>query len=56
MRAPSHVLLAMGCSAEEATSSIRFSLSRDTRAEELARALEIVSRSLADLRALAGPY
>jgi cysteine desulfurase len=55
MRAPSHVLLAMGCSAEEATSSIRFSLSRETRPEELARALEIVSRSLADLRALAGP-
>jgi cysteine desulfurase len=53
LQAPSHVLLAMGCSTLEATSSLRFSLSRETTREELARTTEVLVAALADLRALA---
>jgi cysteine desulfurase len=52
-RTPSRVLSAMGCSDEEAGASIRFSLCRDTRPEEIERALAIVPRVIAELRALA---
>jgi cysteine sulfinate desulfinase/cysteine desulfurase-like protein len=41
---PSHVLLAMGRSADEARSSLRLSLGWSTTAEEIARAGEIIPR------------
>src|SRR5204862_3419908 len=40
---PSHVLLAMGLTAEEARGTVRFSLSRFTTEEEIARTIELVS-------------
>jgi cysteine desulfurase len=46
-RAPSHVLLAMGLTPAEAVSTLRFSLSRQTTAEEIDEALEIVARTVA---------
>ena len=39
--APSPVLLAMGCTPDEAACSIRFSLSSQTNQEEIDRALEV---------------
>src|SRR5262249_24751802 len=39
---PSHVLLAMGLTAAEARSTVRFSLSRFTTEEEIARTVELV--------------
>lgn len=41
---PSHVLLAMGCSEEEARRSVRFSMGRQTTAEELETAAAAISR------------
>lgn len=41
---PSHVLLAMGRSADEARSSLRLSLGWNNTAEEIARAAEIIAR------------
>jgi len=41
---PSQVLMAMGLTAEEAKSSIRFSLGRDTTAEDVERTVEVVVR------------
>ncbi len=41
---PSHVLLAMGLTEEQARSSIRFSLSRETTAEEIQRTVQAVAR------------
>jgi cysteine desulfurase len=55
LQAPSHVLLAMGCSVDEATASLRFSLSRETERGELAHVVDVVERAVADLRALAPP-
>jgi len=49
---PSPVLLAMGCSEAEASSSLRFSLSRETTADELDLALEEVLGATEALRAL----
>jgi cysteine desulfurase len=43
----SHVLLAMGLSAEIASSAVRFSLGRGTTAEEIARAAAIVAQAIA---------
>ncbi len=51
-RAPSHVLLAMGLSEEEASQTVRFSLSRRTTEPEIRRALAIVLRVVEDLQAL----
>ncbi|MBS0659823.1 MAG: aminotransferase class V-fold PLP-dependent enzyme [Verrucomicrobia bacterium] len=52
---PSHVLRAMGCSAERAKGSMRFSLDVFTTDEEIDRAVEIVVRSIDKLKAaLAG--
>jgi cysteine desulfurase len=48
---PSHVLAAMGYPDEEARGAVRFSLGRTTTEEELARALEIVPRVIARMRA-----
>jgi cysteine desulfurase len=47
---PSHVLLAMGLSAEEARSSVRFSLGPGNRAEEVDALIEAVAESAAHLR------
>lgn len=48
---PSHVLTAMGLSREEARASLRFSLGRTTTAADVDRALEIIPRVVAKLRA-----
>ncbi len=48
---PSHVLTAMGSSREEARASLRFSLGRTTTEAEIDRALEIIPRIIAKLRA-----
>ena len=49
---PSHVLEAMGLSTEQARSSLRFSLHRQTTEEEIAQAIELVSSQLERLREL----
>ncbi|WP_420130308.1 cysteine desulfurase family protein [Longimicrobium sp.] len=48
---PSHVLLAMGLPAEIAGPSVRFSLGRDTTAEEIERVVEVFPRVVERLRA-----
>jgi cysteine desulfurase len=47
---PSHVLLAMGLDPERARSGLRLSLGRSTSAEDVDRAVEIVTRTIARLR------
>ncbi len=47
---PSHVLKAMGLSDEEALSSVRFSLGRETRDEDLAKAVDDVVEAVNRLR------
>jgi cysteine desulfurase len=49
---PSHVLLAMGLTPEQARSSLRLSLSRLTTDDELAHALDIIPATAARLREL----
>ncbi len=49
---PSHVLEAMGLSTEQARSSLRFSLHRQTTEEEIDRAIELVSSQVGRLREL----
>jgi cysteine desulfurase len=49
---PSHVLQAMGLSAERAKSSLRFSLHRQTSGEEIDRAIELVSSQVVRMREL----
>jgi cysteine desulfurase len=51
---PSHVLGAMGLSAERASSSVRFSLHRQTTAEEVDHAVELVASQVARMRELSG--
>jgi len=51
---PSHVLRAMGCSAERARSSLRFSFSRFNTAEETTHAAQVLARVVEKLRAAAG--
>jgi cysteine desulfurase len=48
---PSHVLLAMGLSRDEARSSLRLSLGWSTTAEEVERAAEIIARVWRRVRA-----
>jgi cysteine desulfurase len=48
--APSHVLLALGLSPEEAKSSLRFGLGRHTTVAEVERAIELVSGVVGRLR------
>jgi cysteine desulfurase len=50
---PSHVLLAMGLSPEEANGSIRFSLGRHTTVEQIETLLELLPDLVAQLRAVA---
>jgi cysteine desulfurase len=49
---PSPVLLAMGFSEEEASRSLRFSLSRGTTQDEVDRALEVLEQALDTLSSL----
>lgn len=49
---PSHVLLAAGLSAEEARSSLRFSLGRPTTAEEIECAIGVIPAVVERLRAI----
>jgi cysteine desulfurase len=51
--APSPALLAMGLSREQAREAIRFSLSRETREEEIDRVLEILPAAVAAVRSAA---
>lgn len=48
---PSHVLTAMGVSRDEARASLRFSFGRTTTEADIDRALEIIPRIIAKLRA-----
>ena len=48
---PSHVLTAMGVTRDEARASLRFSLGRTTTEADIERALEIIPRVIAKLRA-----
>jgi len=49
---PSHVLLAMGLSHEQARGSLRFSLGKWTTEEEIERVLDVLPRIVAKLRAM----
>jgi len=49
---PSHVLLALGLSPEQAHGSLRFSLGKWTSEEEIERVLEVLPRVIAKLRAM----
>jgi cysteine desulfurase len=51
--APSHVLTAMGLDEHAASPSVRFSLGRETTAEEIDRALAVVPEVVARLRSFA---
>jgi len=53
---PSHVLTAIGLSADQARASLRFSLGRHTTAAEIDFALETVPAAVAQLRALSPAY
>jgi len=53
---PSHVLTAIGLSAEDARASIRFSLGRHTTDAEISYALEAVPAAVAQLRELSPTY
>lgn len=47
---PSHVLIALGRSAEEAQSSLRFGLGRSTTLQEIEMAAELIARTVQSLR------
>ena len=51
---PSHVLIAMGCTAEEAHASVRFSLGAGNTEAEVDHVLEVIPNIVERLRALAG--
>ena len=53
---PSHVLLAIGLSKEQAKSSVRFSLGRSNDAAQVDALIEAVAESVAHLRKLAPAY
>lgn len=54
-RGPSHVLLAMGLSAEDAHASVRMSLGAANTEEDVERVFEVLPGVVARLRALASP-
>jgi len=49
---PSHVLLALGLSPEQAHGSLRFSLGKWTSEAEIGRVLEVLPRVVSKLRAM----
>jgi cysteine desulfurase len=53
---PSHVLVAMGLKPDRARASIRFSLGKQTREEEVDLALSLVPEAVARLRSLSPTY
>ncbi len=53
---PSHVLVAMGLRADQARASIRFSLGKQTVAEDIDFALALVPETVARLRELSPSY
>ncbi len=53
---PSHVLMAMGLTADRARASIRFSLGKQTTAEDVDFVLELVPQTVARLRDLSPSY
>jgi cysteine desulfurase len=53
---PSHVLLAMGLSKQDAKSSVRFSLGHENRAEQVDRLIESVAECTSHLRRLSPTY
>jgi cysteine desulfurase len=53
---PSHVLVAMGLHPEQARSSIRFSLGKQTKAEDIDFALALIPETVARLRELSPSY
>jgi cysteine desulfurase len=53
---PSHVLTAMGMSPEQARGSLRFSLGKQSRAEDIEFAVDLVPQTVARLRALSPVY
>ena len=50
---PSHVLLAMGISAELAHGSLRFTLSKDTTERDIDRVLKVLPKIITRLRKMA---
>ena len=52
---PSHVLTAMGLTAEDAHASVRFSLGRESTAEDVEYIAEVTPPIVERLRALSGP-
>jgi cysteine desulfurase len=53
---PSHVLLALGLTAEQANSSVRFSLGKDVTAEDIAYVLEVLPPMIERLRSVSPLY
>ena len=53
---PSHVLIAMGISHEQANGAIRFSLGRETTAEDIDKLMPMLTSSVARLRELSPLY
>jgi cysteine desulfurase len=53
---PSHVLMAIGLTKQQARSSLRFSLGRSNTAEQADALIEAVAESVAHLRKLAPAY
>jgi len=51
---PSHVLMAMGLSHEQAHSSLRFSLGKHTTAKEIDYVLKVLPKALNRLRKISG--
>lgn len=51
---PSHVLLAIGATPEQARSSVRLTLGKDNTAREIERMLDVLEETVARLRKLAG--
>jgi cysteine desulfurase len=51
---PSHVLLAIGATPEQARSSVRLTLGKDNTAREIERTLDVLEETVARLRKLAG--
>jgi cysteine desulfurase len=53
---PSHVLIGIGLTPEDARASLRFSLGRHTTASEIETALKIIPQAVSQLRALSPTY